>query len=53
MPQHDEAWLRHQQTRWLRPDGDRWVRPDAARFLIPGSNLVEAFPALAFKYSPN
>ncbi|MGP9811887.1 hypothetical protein ACTZWT_10285 [Rhodopseudomonas sp. NSM] len=53
MPHQDDAWLRHQQTRWLRPDGDRWVRPDAARFLKPGSNLVEVFPALAFKYSPN
>ncbi|NVN87018.1 MAG: hypothetical protein HXX15_13135 [Rhodopseudomonas sp.] len=52
MPQRDDAWLRHQQTRWLRPDGDRWVRPDAARFLIPGSDPVDSFPVLAFKYSP-
>ncbi|MFC0241262.1 hypothetical protein [Rhodopseudomonas telluris] len=53
MLQRDEAWLSYQQRRWLRPDGDRWVRPDAARFLAPGSNVLDAFPPLAFKYNPN
>ncbi|MCG6203160.1 hypothetical protein LPW26_00800 [Rhodopseudomonas sp. HC1] len=53
MPKNDEVWLRHQQMRWQRPDGYRWVCPDAARFLKPGSELANAFPVLAFKYSPN
>ena len=53
MSPYQEAWLRHQQQRWLRPDAARWVRPDAARFLRPGTNVTEAFPALARKYNPS
>jgi hypothetical protein len=53
MPSHHDAWLRDQQSRWLRPGSDRWARPDAARFLLPGTDVVKAFPALARKYNPD
>ncbi|QDL96765.1 zinc carboxypeptidase [Rhodopseudomonas palustris] len=53
MSGQDDAWLRHQQKRWLNPNGDRWVRQDVSRFLARDMDPVQAFPALAFKYSPN